>query len=145
MIVLILQSYESVHSITGKNDAMAVILPALARATRIEAENRFSIQVVENASNLISDMLLANQADRLGAFTRQESGVYLSKYFIRDQFGTIRGFESTHHGYHNFLQYTLLEELATDESIVEELFENAVFELTEFKACGLNETSSGKF
>ncbi|TMW55793.1 hypothetical protein Poli38472_010675 [Pythium oligandrum] len=129
MLTLILQSYESVHPITGRNDAMEIIVPVLAKATRVDPEQALSVAAVENAAYLVVDMLQANQADRLGAFIRREGGVYLSKYFVRDQFGTIRGFESMTHGYHNFLQFMLLEELSKLTPTINDFFDNALFEL----------------
>ncbi|GMF61603.1 unnamed protein product [Phytophthora fragariaefolia] len=142
MLTLILQSYESVHPITGRNDAMEIAAPLLAEATRVNPVKPENLPLVENTTNLLVDMLQANQADRLGAFSRREGGVYLSKYFVRDQFGTIRGFESMTHGYHNFLQYMLLEEMSKQPTIVEELFKNATDELAIIREKGLNEVSS---
>lgn len=142
MLTLILQSYESVHPITGRNDAMEITAPLLAEATRVNPAQPENLPLVENTTNLIVDMLQANQADRLGAFSRREGGVYLSKYFVRDQFGTIRGFESMTHGYHNFLQYMLLEEMSKQPAIVEELFKNASDELTIIHDKELTEVSS---
>lgn len=145
MLTLILQSYESVHPITGRNDAMEIAAPLLASATRLDIAQPENLPLVENTSNLLVDMLQANQADRLGAFCRREGGVYLSKYFVRDQFGTIRGFESMTHGYHNFLQYMLLEELAKHPTIVDDLFANACHELGIILDRQLTEASSGTF
>ncbi|KAL4172124.1 hypothetical protein KRP22_007298 [Phytophthora ramorum] len=142
MLTLILQSYESVHPITGRNDAMEIVAPLLAEATRVNPTAPENLPLVENTTNLLVDMLQANQADRLGAFSRREGGVYLSKYFVRDQFGTIRGFESMTHGYHNFLQYMLLEEMSKQPAIVEELFKNASDELTIIREKKLFEVSS---
>ncbi|KAE9039350.1 hypothetical protein PR002_g5551 [Phytophthora rubi] len=142
MLTLILQSYESVHPITGRNDAMEIVAPLLAEATRVDPTKPENLPLVENTTNLIVDMLQANQADRLGAFSRREGGVYLSKYFVRDQFGTIRGFESMTHGYHNFLQYMLLEEMSKQPTIVEELFKNAADELAIIREKKLTEVSS---
>ncbi|GMF32323.1 unnamed protein product [Phytophthora lilii] len=142
MLTLILQSYESVHPITGRNDAMEITAPLLAEATRVSPAMPENLPLVENTTNLLVDMLQANQADRLGAFSRREGGVYLSKYFVRDQFGTIRGFESMTHGYHNFLQYMLLEEMSKQPTIVEELFKNAADELGIIREKKLTEVSS---
>ncbi|RLN88476.1 hypothetical protein BBJ28_00011988 [Nothophytophthora sp. Chile5] len=142
MLTLILQSYESVHPITGRNDAMEIAAPLLAEATRVNPVLAENLSLVENTTNLLVDMLQANQADRLGSFSRREGGVYLSKYFVRDQFGTIRGFESMTHGYHNFLQYMLLEELSKHPTIVEELFRNASLELESIQEHKLAEASS---
>ncbi|KAL3658978.1 hypothetical protein V7S43_016116 [Phytophthora oleae] len=142
MLTLILQSYESVHPITGRNDAMEITAPLIAEATRVSPAQPENLPLVENTTNLIVDMLQANQADRLGAFSRREGGVYLSKYFVRDQFGTIRGFESMTHGYHNFLQYMLLEEMSKQPAIVEELFKNASDELAIIHNKELTEVSS---
>ncbi|KAG6610538.1 cmgc mapk protein kinase [Phytophthora cinnamomi] len=142
MLTLILQSYESVHPITGRNDAMEIAAPLLAEATRVYPTKPENLPLVENTTNLLVDMLQANQADRLGAFSRREGGVYLSKYFVRDQFGTIRGFESMTHGYHNFLQYMLLEEMSKQPTIVEELFKNAADELDIIREKKLTEVSS---
>ncbi|EGZ12120.1 hypothetical protein PHYSODRAFT_517097 [Phytophthora sojae] len=142
MLTLILQSYESVHPITGRNDAMEIAAPLLAEATRVNPTKPENLPLVENTTNLLVDMLQANQADRLGAFSRREGGVYLSKYFVRDQFGTIRGFESMTHGYHNFLQYMLLEEMSKQPTIVEELFKNAADELAIIREKKLSEVSS---
>ncbi|RLN49018.1 hypothetical protein BBJ29_004333 [Phytophthora kernoviae] len=142
MLTLILQSYESVHPITGRNDAMEIVAPLLAEATRVNPTLPENLPLVENTTNLLVDMLQANQADRLGAFSRREGGVYLSKYFVRDQFGTIRGFESMTHGYHNFLQYMLLEEMSKQPSIVEDLFSNASQELATIRDQKLSEVSS---
>lgn len=129
MLTLILQSYESVHPITGRNDAMEIAARLIAEATRVNTSKPENFCLVENTTSLLVDMLQANQADRLGAFSRREGGVYLSKYFVRDQFGTIRGFESMTHGYHNFLQYMLLEEMSKQPLIVDTLFQNASDEL----------------
>ncbi|GLE05424.1 hypothetical protein PINS_up014437 [Pythium insidiosum] len=129
MLTLILQSYESVHPITGRNDAMEILVPLLPGVTKIETTQQLSPPAVENAAHLLVDMLQANQADRLGAFCRREGGVYLSKYFVRDQFGTIRGFESMTHGYHNFLQFMFLDELGKVPDVISHLFENALTEL----------------
>ncbi|KAG7390796.1 hypothetical protein PHYPSEUDO_006618 [Phytophthora pseudosyringae] len=142
MLTLILQSYESVHPITGRNDAMEIAAPLLADATRVDPTLPENLPLVENTTNLLVDMLQANQADRLGAFSRREGGVYLSKYFVRDQFGTIRGFESMTHGYHNFLQYMLLEEMSKQPAIVEKLFKNASDELAIIREKKLTEVSS---
>ncbi|KAG7388963.1 hypothetical protein PHYBOEH_007656 [Phytophthora boehmeriae] len=142
MLTLILQSYESVHPITGRNDAMEIVAPLLAGATRVNPALPENLPLVENTTNLLVDMLQANQADRLGAFSRREGGVYLSKYFVRDQFGTIRGFESMTHGYHNFLQYMLLEEMSKQPSIVEDLFNNAAQELITIRDQKMSEVSS---
>ncbi|OWZ14739.1 hypothetical protein PHMEG_00011733 [Phytophthora megakarya] len=142
MLTLILQSYESVHPITGRNDAMEITAPLLAKATQINPKSPENLPLVENTTNLVVDMLQANQADRLGAFSRREGGVYLSKYFVRDQFGTIRGFESMTHGYHNFLQYMLLEEMSKQPTIVEELFKNASDELAIIQEKKMTEVSS---
>ncbi|RLN27318.1 hypothetical protein BBO99_00003582 [Phytophthora kernoviae] len=142
MLTLILQSYESVHPITGRNDAMEIVAPLLAEATRVNPTLPENLPLVENTTNLLVDMLQANQADRLGAFSRREGGVYLSKYFVRDQFGTIRGFESMTHGYHNFLQYMLLEEMSKQPSIIEDLFSNASQELATIRDQKLSEVSS---
>lgn len=142
MLTLILQSYESVHPITGRNDAMEIVAPLLAQATRVDLSHALNATLVENTSHLLVDMLQANQADRLGSFCRREGGVYLSKYFVRDQFGTIRGFESMTHGYHNFLQYMLLEELGKHPAIVDELFANAFNELTTLREHKTGEASS---
>uniref|UniRef100_K3XA88 PH domain-containing protein n=1 Tax=Globisporangium ultimum (strain ATCC 200006 / CBS 805.95 / DAOM BR144) TaxID=431595 RepID=K3XA88_GLOUD len=142
MLTLILQSYESVHPITGRNDAMEIVAPLLAQATKLTLAGPQNQILVENTSHLLVDMLQANQADRLGSFCRREGGVYLSKYFVRDQFGTIRGFESMTHGYHNFLQYMLLEELGKHPKIVEELFRNAYEELATIRETKLSEASS---
>lgn len=145
MLTLILQSYESVHPITGRNDAMEIVAPLLAEGTRVELANPQNPLLVENTSHLIVDMLQANQADRLGSFCRREGGVYLSKYFVRDQFGTIRGFESMTHGYHNFLQYMLLEELGKHPEIIEELFRNAHQELVVLRENKIGEASSCEY
>ncbi|KUF97718.1 hypothetical protein AM587_10009536 [Phytophthora nicotianae] len=142
MLTLILQSYESVHPITGRNDAMEIAARLLAEATRVDPSKPENLPLVENTTNLLVDMLQANQADRLGAFSRREGGVYLSKYFVRDQFGTIRGFESMTHGYHNFLQYMLLEEMSKQPVIVEEIFKNASDELAIIRDKQLTEVSS---
>ncbi|RMX68920.1 hypothetical protein DD238_002800 [Peronospora effusa] len=142
MLTLILQSYESVHPITGRNDAMEIAAPLIAKTTRVNPSLQENLPLVENATTLLVDMLQANQADRLGAFSRREGGVYLSKYFVRDQFGTIRGFESMTHGYHNFLQYMLLEEMSKQPDIVEEIFRNAAEELCIIRDKMLNEVSS---
>lgn len=142
MLTLILQSYESVHPITGRNDAMEIVAPLLVEATRLDLAKPQNPLLVENTSHLIVDMLQANQADRLGSFCRREGGVYLSKYFVRDQFGTIRGFESMTHGYHNFLQYMLLEELGKHPEIVEELFRNAYQELMVLRENKIGDASS---
>ncbi|KAL8004209.1 putative pleckstrin domain, PH-like domain superfamily, NTF2-like domain superfamily [Plasmopara halstedii] len=142
MLTLILQSYESVHPITGRNDAMEIAAQLLANATRVDPSIPENLPLVENTTNLLVDMLQANQADRLGAFSRREGGVYLSKYFVRDQFGTIRGFESMTHGYHNFLQYMLLEEMSKQLSIVDTLFQNATDELSIICENKLTEVSS---
>ncbi|DAZ95015.1 TPA: hypothetical protein N0F65_003641 [Lagenidium giganteum] len=142
MLTLILQSYESVHPITGRNDAMEIIAPLLIGATKTDIVDEMNIQLVENTSHLLVDILRANQADRLGAFCRREGGVYLSKYFVRDQFGTIRGFESMTHGYHNFMQFMFLEEMGKKPEVMEELFQNAVQELVETKARQVTELSS---
>ncbi|CAI5743912.1 unnamed protein product [Peronospora destructor] len=142
MLTLILQSYESVHPITGRNDAMEIAAPLIAKITRVNPALQENLLLVENATTLLVDMLQANQADRLGAFSRREGGVYLSKYFVRDQFGTIRGFESMTHGYHNFLQYMLLEEMSKQPDIVEEIFKNAVDELCIIRDKKMNEVSS---
>ncbi|TDH71535.1 hypothetical protein CCR75_002176 [Bremia lactucae] len=142
MLTLILQSYESVHPITGRNDAMEIAAQLLAEATRVDPSKPQNLALVENTTNLLVDMLQANQADRLGAFSRREGGVYLSKYFVRDQFGTIRGFESMTHGYHNFLQYMLLEEFSKQLQIVDELFTNASNELAIISDQKFTEVSS---
>ncbi|KAG4044728.1 hypothetical protein PC123_g19841 [Phytophthora cactorum] len=142
MLTLILQSYESVHPITGRNDAMEIAARLLTEATRVDPSMPENLPLVENTTNLLVDMLQANQADRLGAFSRREGGVYLSKYFVRDQFGTIRGFESMTHGYHNFLQYMLLEEMSKQPVIVEEIFKNASDELAIIRDKKLSEVSS---
>ncbi|TYZ60260.1 hypothetical protein PybrP1_008491 [[Pythium] brassicae (nom. inval.)] len=151
MLTLILQSYESVHPITGRNDAMEIVAPLLVAATRLEpsasdaSSTTTALQnamLVENTSHLVVDMLQANQADRLGSFCRREGGVYLSKYFVRDQFGTIRGFESMTHGYHNFLQFMLLEELGKHPEIVEAIFTNAHEELATLRGHKISEPSS---
>lgn len=142
MLTLILQSYESVHPITGRNDAMEIVAPLLAEATRLDLVQPQNPLLVENTSHLLVDMLQANQADRLGSFCRREGGVYLSKYFVRDQFGTIRGFESMTHGYHNFLQYMLLEELGKHPAIIEVLFRNAYQELATIREQKIGEASS---
>ncbi|KAI9988749.1 hypothetical protein PInf_022284 [Phytophthora infestans] len=142
MLTLILQSYESVHPITGRNDAMEIAARLLAEATRVDPSKPENLPLVENTTNLLVDMLQANQADRLGAFSRREGGVYLSKYFVRDQFGTIRGFESMTHGYHNFLQYMLLEEMSKQPVIVEAIFKNASNELAIIRDKELTEVSS---
>ncbi|KAI9916046.1 hypothetical protein PsorP6_007196 [Peronosclerospora sorghi] len=142
MLTLILQSYESVHPITGRNDAMEIAAPLIAEATRVNPELPQNLLLVENTTSLLVDMLQANQADRLGAFSRREGGVYLSKYFVRDQFGTIRGFESMTHGYHNFLQYMLLEEMSKQLTIVNEVFRNANDELAMVRDKKLTDASS---
>uniref|UniRef100_M4C0N2 PH domain-containing protein n=1 Tax=Hyaloperonospora arabidopsidis (strain Emoy2) TaxID=559515 RepID=M4C0N2_HYAAE len=142
MLTLILQSYESVHPITGRNDAMEIAAPLIAKATRVNPGSPENLLLVENTTNLLVDMLQANQADRLGAFSRREGGVYLSKYFVRDQFGTIRGFESMTHGYHNFLQYMLLEEMSKQLVIIEEMFQSALDELGVIRDKNLTEVSS---
>ncbi|CAH0474500.1 unnamed protein product [Peronospora belbahrii] len=142
MLTLILQSYESVHPITGRNDAMEIVAPLIAKTTSVNPALPENLSLVENATTLLVDMLQANQADRLGAFSRREGGVHLSKYFVRDQFGTIRGFESMTHGYHNFLQYMLLEEMSKQPAIVEELFKNALDELCIMRDKKLSEVSS---
>lgn len=147
MLTLILQSYESVHPITGRNDAMEIVAPLLVAATRLEPSTdpiqaNQNAMLVENTSHLVVDMLQANQADRLGSFCRREGGVYLSKYFVRDQFGTIRGFESMTHGYHNFLQFMLLEELGKHPEIVETIFTNAHDELATLRRLKISEPSS---
>lgn len=121
---------------------MEIAAPLLAEATRVNPTKPENLPLVENTTNLLVDMLQANQADRLGAFSRREGGVYLSKYFVRDQFGTIRGFESMTHGYHNFLQYMLLEEMSKQPTIVEELFKNAADELAIIREKKLSEVSS---
>lgn len=143
MLTLILQSYESVHPITGRNDAMEIVAPLLAQNMKVDVGAPMNAALVENTSHLLVDMLQANQADRLGSFCRREGGVYLSKYFVRDQFGTIRGFESMTHGYHNFLQYMLLEELGKHPEIIDAIFENASHELTVTRENKNSESSSG--
>lgn len=143
MLTLILQSYESVHPITGRNDAMEIVAPLLAKNTKVDVGAPMNASLVENTSHLLVDMLQANQADRLGSFCRREGGVYLSKYFVRDQFGTIRGFESMTHGYHNFLQYMLLEELGKHPEIIDVIFENASYELVVTRENKSSESSSG--
>lgn len=142
MFTLILQSYESVHPITGRNHAMEIVAPLIVKATRVNLASPENLLLVENTTNLLVDMLRANQADRLGAFSRREGGVCLSKYFIRDQFGTIRGFESMTHGYHNFLQYVFLEEMSKQVGIIEEIFQSALDELGIIRDKNLTEVSS---
>nr|CCA19458.1 conserved hypothetical protein [Albugo laibachii Nc14] len=134
MLILILQSYESVHPITAKNDAMEVILPCLVRRTQdLDYSKPFTQERTENIAQLLVDLLQANQADRLGAFCRREGGIVLSKYFVRDQFGTIRGFESMSHGYHNFLQFMFLEQLSQTSDIIGPLLQHAVQELEQIE------------
>jgi hypothetical protein len=145
LLVLVLQSYENIHPSNGRNDAMQVIVPVLTEvcASVMSTESVGNLSLVENVSQLFLDMLQANQTDRLGAFNRREGGVYLSKYFVRDQSGTIRGFEASNHGYHNFLQFMLLEELSKDTNVVAKLFSNAREELKAIQLKRTNQQVAG--
>ncbi|OQR94471.1 hypothetical protein ACHHYP_01214 [Achlya hypogyna] len=119
LLLKLLQSYESIHPLTGVHDAMEAVAPMLVEALKTPISLTSpslmnDIAARENVCRLMMEMLQANQADRLGSFLRREDNQFLAKYFVRDQFGTIRGIEAVTEGYHNFLQFMLLEELGKD-------------------------------
>ncbi|KAF0690090.1 Aste57867_18484 [Aphanomyces stellatus] len=134
LLLKLLQSYESIHPLTGVHDAMETIAPLLIAAATapIDVASPAYVNLLasrENACRLLVEMLQANQADRLGSFLRREDHQFLAKYFVRDQFGTIRGIEAVTEGYHNFLQFMLLEEFGKAPALMERLFAGALQEL----------------
>ncbi|RHY22344.1 hypothetical protein DYB25_000366 [Aphanomyces astaci] len=139
LLLKLLQSYESIHPLTGVHDAMETVAPLLVHAATAPIDlssPSLANQVAarENACRLLVEMLQANQADRLGSFLRREDTQFLAKYFVRDQFGTIRGIEAVTEGYHNFLQFMLLEELGKEPRLLDQLFAGAIEQLAQVPA-----------
>ncbi|EQC34202.1 hypothetical protein SDRG_08405 [Saprolegnia diclina VS20] len=144
LLLKLLQSYESIHPLTGVHDAMEAVAPMLVQAlkTPIALSSPLlanDIAARENVCRLMMEMLQANQADRLGSFLRREDNQFLAKYFVRDQFGTIRGIEAVTEGYHNFLQFMLLEELGKDVqanggSMLETMFQASYDQLQDMRS-----------
>ncbi|CAK4100018.1 unnamed protein product [Aphanomyces euteiches] len=138
LLLKLLQSYESIHPLTGVHDAMESIAPMLVNAATapVDVNSPSAVNLLasrENACRLLVEMLQANQADRLGSFLRREDQQFLAKYFVRDQFGTIRGIEAVTEGYHNFLQFMLLEEFGKDPKMLEQLFAGSIEQLQQIQ------------
>ncbi|RHY13076.1 hypothetical protein DYB36_007676 [Aphanomyces astaci] len=77
LLLKLLQSYESIHPLTGVHDAMETVAPLLVHAATAPIDlssPSLANQVAarENACRLLVEMLQANQADRLGSFLRRE-------------------------------------------------------------------------
>ncbi|ETW01345.1 hypothetical protein H310_06903 [Aphanomyces invadans] len=136
LLLKLLQSYESIHPLTGVHDAMEAVAPLLIQAATLPVDLASPavgnlLAARENACRLLVEMLQANQADRLGSFLRREDNQFLAKYFVRDQFGTIRGIEAVTEGYHNFLQFMLLEEFGKEPKLMDQLFAGSIEQLAQ--------------
>ncbi|OQS06297.1 hypothetical protein THRCLA_01653 [Thraustotheca clavata] len=144
LLLKLLQSYESIHPLTGVHDAMEAVAPMLVKALKAPISLKSpslinDIAARENVCRLMMEMLQANQADRLGSFLRREDNQFLAKYFVRDQFGTIRGIEAVTEGYHNFLQFMLLEELGKDVQANGGTMLDMIFQASHEQLCEIRE------
>ncbi|RHY30699.1 hypothetical protein DYB32_004095 [Aphanomyces invadans] len=129
LLLKLLQSYESIHPLTGVHDAMEAVAPLLIQAATLPVDLASPavgnlLAARENACRLLVEMLQANQADRLGSFLRREDNQFLAKYFV------VR-IEAVTEGYHNFLQFMLLEEFGKEPKLMDQLFAGSIEQLAQ--------------